>query len=141
MVFRGAYTVGLMAQIVASAYAAIVSTIPWFSQAIYEACLMVAVIIALQWLVSEVISRGVKSHSVTLVLGAAALFGTVASSIYVLGAVVHGESTAELYTWHLVSLFAVIHHVTAACLGAGLAFTGVAVYAGAAYLRRVGRPS
>lgn len=97
----------------------------WFAEAVSESTLYVAITTAALWIVLEILLHFVRHRGIWATALAVSIIAVAAPAFYVTSAALYGASQADINTWHLLPLFAVMYQVyamvAAMLIAAGLA--------------------
>jgi hypothetical protein len=135
VVFRAVYACGFAGLAVAAIGASMQAAPDWFAEAVHRGSLFVAVTTGVLWVCSELLTHYSSRRGILGTAVAVSFAAVLVPNAYLIGAAFEGVNKAAFDTWHLLSLFAVVHQVQAVLLVLGVA----GIVAGVSWLVRSNR--
>lgn len=113
---RAIYACGYVGLVVAVARASTQLASDWFAEAVLQGAVFVAISTGVLWACSETLIRYIPRRGLLSTALAVAFAAVLVPDTYSIGAAYGGLSQAKFDTWHLLSLFAIVHQVQAVLL-------------------------
>lgn len=85
----------------------------WFASAVSEGVLFMAITTALLWISLEILLHFVRKRGVWATALAVSVAAVGEPAFYLISAALYGSEHAQLDTWHLLGMFAVMHQLYA----------------------------
>lgn len=85
----------------------------WFASALSDGAMAVAISTALLWISLEVLLHYVRNRGIWITAYAVSVVAVAVPAFYLTSAALFGVEKANINTWHLASMFAVVNQVIA----------------------------
>ena len=110
---RFIFIAGLGFAILSSIGAFFANKPPWFSEAVYFSSVFIGLSLIVLWGFTELMSHSFPGKLMGVFLLSIALTAAIVPNLQINIAVFLGQPKADVNTWHLLPLFAVISHISA----------------------------